>query len=44
MVQIEAPSTLECQEGVLSEGGQHREEYRVVQHVQEEHYEGHNKP
>ena len=27
MVQIEAPSTPECQEGVPSQGGQHREEH-----------------
>ena len=41
MVQIEAPSTPECQEGVPSQGGHQREEHRVVHHVQEEHYEGH---
>ena len=41
MVQIEAPSTPECQEGVPSQGGQQREEQRVVQRVQEEHNEGH---
>ena len=29
MVQMEAPSTPECQEGVPSQGGQHREEHRV---------------
>ena len=40
MVQIEAPSTPECQEGVPSQGGQHREEHSVVQHVQVEHYQG----
>ena len=38
MVQREAPSTPECQEGVPSQGGQHREEHSVVQHVQVEHY------
>ena len=38
MVQIEAPSTPECQEGVPSQGGQHREEHSVVHHVQVEHY------
>ena len=44
MVQIEAPSTPECQEGVPSQGGQHMEEHSasVVHHVQEEHYEGHH--
>ena len=36
MVQIEAPSTPECQEGIPSQGGQHREEHCVVQHVQVE--------
>ena len=44
MGQIEAPRTPECHEGVLlvpTQGGQHREEYRVVQHVQVEHYQGH---
>ena len=41
MVQVEAPSTPECQEGVLSQGGHQREEHRVVHHVQEEHNEGH---
>ena len=40
MVQIEAPSTPECQEGVPSQGGQHREEHSVVHHVQVEHCEG----
>ena len=41
MVQIEAPSTPECQEGVPSQGGQHREEQSVDHHVQVEHYQGH---
>ena len=41
MVQVEAPSTPECQEGVPSQGGHQREEQRVVQRVQEEHNEGH---
>ena len=41
MVQIEAPSTPGCQEGILRQGGQHREEHRVVNHVQEEHCEVH---
>ena len=41
MVQVEASSTPECQEGVPSQGGHQREEHRVVHHVQEEHYEGH---
>ena len=36
MVLIEAPSTPECQGGVPSQGGQHREEHRVVHHVQVE--------
>ena len=36
-------STLECQEGVPSQGGQQREEHRAVQHVQVEHFEGHFK-
>ena len=40
MVQIEAPSTPESQEGVLSQGGQHREEHSVVHHVQVEHDQG----
>ena len=40
-VQVEAPSTPECQEGVLSQGGHQREEHRVVHRVQEEHNEGH---
>ena len=43
MVQIQALSTTECQEGVPSQGGQQREEHRVVHHVQVEHYEGHFK-
>ena len=30
MVQIEAPSTPECQEGIPSQGGQRRKEHRVV--------------
>ena len=38
--EVEAPSTPECQEGVLSQGGQHREEHSVVHHVQVEHYQG----
>ena len=41
MVQIEAPNTPECQEGVPSQGGQHREEHSVDHHVQVEHYQGH---
>ena len=40
MVQIEAASTPECQEGLTSQGGQHREEHSVVHHVQVEHYYG----
>ena len=40
MVQIEAPLTLECQDGVPSQGGPGREEHRVVHHVQVEHYQG----
>ena len=40
MVQIEASSTSECQKGVPSQGGQHREEHSVVHHVQVEHYQG----
>ena len=39
MVQIEAQSTLECQEGVLSPVGQRDEENSVVHHVQVEHYQ-----
>ena len=35
MVQIKALSTPECQEGVPSQGGQRREEHRVVHHDQE---------
>ena len=38
MVQIEAPSTPECEEGILFQEGQGREEHRVVHHVHEEHY------
>ena len=34
MVQIDTLSTPECQEGVLSQGGQQREEHRIVHHVQ----------
>ena len=41
MVQVEAPSTPECQEGVPSQGGHQKEEHGVVHHVQEEHNEGH---
>ena len=41
MVQMEAPSTPECHDGVQSQGGQQREKHRVVHHAQEEHYEGH---
>ena len=41
MVQIEAPSTPVCHDGVQSQGGQRREKHRVVHQVQEEHYEGH---
>ena len=41
MVQVEAAGTPECQEGVPSQGGQRREEHRVVHHVQVEHYIGH---
>ena len=40
MVQRGALSTPECQEGVPSQGGQWREEHRVVHHDQVEHYEG----
>ena len=43
-VQTEASSTTECHNGVQSQGGQWREKYRVVHHVQEEHYEGHHEP
>ena len=41
MVQIEAPSTPGCQDSIPSQGGQHREEHRVVHSIQEEHYDGH---
>ena len=34
MVQIEAINTPESQEGVPSQGGQHRKEHSVVHHVQ----------
>ena len=34
-------STPGCQEGVLSQGKQWREEHRVVNYVQVEHYQGH---
>ena len=47
MVQVEAPSTPERQEGVPSQGGYQREhrEHRVAHCVQEEYYEGHiNEP
>ena len=40
MVQIEGLSTPECQEGFPSQGGQGREECRVVHHDQVEHYQG----
>ena len=40
MVQIEAPGTPECQDGVPSQGGQQREEHRVVHHDQVDHYQG----
>ena len=41
MVQIEAQVLLPvCQEGVLIQGGQHREEHSVVHYVQVEHYQG----
>ena len=43
MVQVEAPSDPECQEGVPSQGGHQREEHRVAHRVQEEHNEGHIK-
>ena len=42
MVQIEAPSTPGCLDSIRSQGGQRREEYRVVHHIQEEHHEGHH--
>ena len=38
MVQIEAASTPECQEGVQSPSGQCEEEHGVDQYVQGEHY------
>ena len=38
MVQKEAQSTSECQEGVPSQGGQEREEHGVVHHDQVEHF------
>ena len=41
MVQREARSTPEFKEVVLSQGGQRREEHRVVHQVQGEHYQGH---
>ena len=41
MVQIEAPSTPDCQEGVQSPGGQQDEEHRVVYHVQGKQYQRH---
>jgi len=41
MVQIEAPSPPEFQEGVPGLGGQQREEHRVVHHVQVEQHDGH---
>ena len=41
MVQVEAPSTPEYQEGVPSQGGNQREEHMVVHCVQEENNEGH---
>ena len=45
MVQIESPSTPECQEGVPIQGGEQREDHRVVHHVQEGHYQEHlNEP
>ena len=43
MVQIEALSTPECQEGVACQGGQLKEKHRVVHHFQVEHYGGHFK-
>ena len=39
MVQIEAPSTPECWEGVPSPGGQQEEEHGVDLHVPVEHYQ-----
>ena len=41
MVQIEALSTPECQEGVPSQGGQLEGEHEVVHYVQEEYYQRH---
>ena len=38
MVQKEAQSTSECQEGVPSQGGEEREEHGVVHHDQVEHF------
>ena len=40
MVQREALSTPECQEGVPIQVRQQREEHRVVHHDQVEHYQG----
>ena len=40
MVQMEALSTAEWQEGVPSQGEQQREEHREVHHVQVKHYGG----
>ena len=40
MFQREAPSTPEWQEGVPSQGGQHREEHSEVHHAQVERYHG----
>ena len=39
MVQMEAPSTPECQEGVPSQGGEWVEKNRVVHHVQVKQYQ-----
>ena len=41
MVQIESPSTPECQEGVPIQGGQQSEGHKVVLHGKEEYYNGH---
>ena len=41
MVQLEALSTPECQEGFPSQVGQGREEHWVVHHIQVEYYEQH---
>ena len=41
MVQIEAPSTPDCQEGVPSPGGQQDEEDMVVHNVQGKQYQRH---